>query len=180
MSSGKKYLLFCLAVFVLSGRICAQFYYGHQMTFGKSRVQYNDFYWYYFRYEKFDAYFNQEGKALANYVSDYLSEEISRVESFFDYELDNRIIFIIYNKLNDFRQSNIGLVTGKDDYNTGGVTQIVRNKVFVYFDGDHKKFEEQISGAIAEVLINEMLYGNQFRENISNSTLINLPDWYLK
>jgi hypothetical protein len=180
MSSGKKYLLFCLAVFVLSGRICAQFYYGHQMTFGKSRVQYNDFYWYYFRYEKFDAYFNQEGKALANYVSDYLSEEISRVESFFDYELDNRIIFIIYNKLNDFRQSNIGLVTGKDDYNTGGVTQIVRNKVFVYFDGDHKKFEEQISGAIAEVLINEMLYGNQFRENITNSTLINLPDWYLK
>ncbi len=25
-----------------------------------------------------------------------------------------------------------------------------------------------------------MLYGNEFRENVTNSTLINLPDWYLK
>ncbi|MFC2115203.1 hypothetical protein ACFLTU_01920, partial [Bacteroidota bacterium] len=52
--------------------------------------------------------------------------------------------------------------------------------VFIYFDGDHKKFEQQISAAIAEVIINEMLYGNDFRENFTNSTLINLPDWYMK
>jgi len=181
MTNARKiYLVFFLVIISLSTKLGAQFYYGHQMNFGKSRVQYNDFYWYYFRYEKFDAYFNQQGKALANYVSDYLSEEINRLENFFDYTLDNRIIFIVYNKLTDFRQSNIGLVTGKDEYNTGGVTKIIRNKVFIYFDGDHKKLEEQISAAVAEVLINEMLYGNQFRENITNSTLINLPDWYLK
>jgi len=93
MFSGKTYLVSFLLTVSLTAGIGAQFYYGHQMTFGKSRVQYNDFYWYYFRYDKFDAYFNQQGKALANYVSDYLSEEISRIESFFDYELDNRIIF---------------------------------------------------------------------------------------
>jgi len=176
----KTYLIPILLFLIVAQNLSAQFYYGHQMSFGKSRVQYNDFYWYFFRYEKFDTYFNQQGKALANYVSDYLTEEITRVESFFDYDLDNRIIFIIYNKLTDFRQSNIGLVTGKDDYNTGGVTKIIKNKVFIYFDGDHKSFEQQISASIAEVVINEMLYGNEFRENVTNSTLIHLPDWYLK
>ena len=173
-------LLTAFSLLIFSPQVSGQFYYGHQMDFGKNLVQYNDFYWYFYRYEDFDTYFNQQGKNLANYTSDYLHEEISRIESFFDYELENRLIFIIYNKLTDFRQSNIGLVTGKDEYNTGGVTRIIRNKVFIYFDGDHKKFEEQISGAITEVLINEMLYGNQLRENVTNSTLIELPDWYLK
>ena len=175
-----KYLIFLIPALIFLPQVSGQFYYGHQMTFGKNRVQYNNFYWYFYRYEDFDTYFNQQGKNLANYTADYLSEEIARVESFFDYELENRLIFIIYNKLTDFRQSNIGLITGKEEYNTGGVTKIIRNKVFIYFDGDHKKFEEQISAAITEVLINEMLYGNQLRENVTNSTLIELPDWYLK
>jgi hypothetical protein len=150
------------------------------MTFGKNRVQYNDFYWFFYRYNRFDTYFNQEGKALANYTADYLSEEINRIESLFDYTLEKRLIFVVYNKLADFRQSNIGLITGNEQYNTGGVTRIIRNKVFIYFDGDHKKFEQQISAAITEVVINELLYGSEFQENLANSTLINLPDWYLK
>jgi len=174
------FLLIFTSVLIFSPQVSGQFYYGHQMDFGKNRVQYNNFYWYFYRYENFDTYFNQQGKNLANYTADYLHKEVTRIESFFDYELENRLIFIVYNKLTDFRQSNIGLVTGKDEYNTGGVTKIIRNKVFIYFDGDHKKFEEQISAAIAEVLINEMLYGNQLRENVTNSTLIELPDWYLK
>jgi len=27
------------------------------MTFGKNRVQYNDFYWEYYRFKRFDTYF---------------------------------------------------------------------------------------------------------------------------
>ena len=150
------------------------------MTFGKNRVQYNDFYWYFYRYEKFDTYFNQSGKAIANYTADFLSEEIEQAEEFFDYTLEKRLIFIVYNKLTDFRQSNIGLISGREESNTGGITKVIRNKVFVYFDGDHKEFEQQITAAIGEVVINEMLYGNEFRENLTNSTLINLPDWYTK
>ena len=176
----RKYSTILILCLLITNQITGQFYYGTQMTFGKNRVQYNDFYWYFYRYEKFDTYFNQEGKALANYTADYLSEEISRIESYFDYTLENRLIFVVYNKLTDFRQSNIGLITGREEYNTGGVTKIIRNKVFIYFDGDHKKFEQQISAAITEVVINELLYGNQFRENLTNSTLINLPDWYFK
>jgi hypothetical protein len=156
-----------------------QFYNGHQMTFGQNRVQYNDFYWTYLRFERFDTYYSEYGKPLADYTAQYAEKELARIENMFDYNLDNRIIFIVYNKLSDFRQSNIGLVTGKPENNIGGVTQIDRNKVFLYFEGDYRKFEEQISAAIAQVLINEMIYGLGFRQNVTSSTLINLPSWYV-
>lgn len=165
----------CIGFFQLSG----QFYNGHQMTFGKNRVQYNNFYWNYYRYERFDTYFNEYGTQLANYTAEFADKEISRLENYLDYNLDGRIIFIIYNKLSDFRQSNIGLVTGKTETNIGGTIQIDKNKVFLYFEGDYRNFEQQITAAISRVLINEFVYGTQLRDNATNSTLINLPDWYI-
>jgi hypothetical protein len=101
------------------------------MTFGKNRVQYNHFYWQYYRHDRFDVYFNQEGGDLAVYAETVITPELDRIEGVFDYVLEKRIIFIVYNKLTDFRQANIGLITGIDEYNTGGVTRIVDNKVFL-------------------------------------------------
>jgi hypothetical protein len=158
----------------------AQFYNGLQMTFGKSRVQYNDFYWQYYRFDKFDVYFNQFGQNLALYTQWFAGQELTRVQNTMDYNLERRILFLVYNKLTDFRQSNIGLVNGNEDYNTGGVTHIVNNKVFLYFEGDHKKFQHQITSSISEVIVNEMLYGSDLKDNVANSTLINLPDWFTK
>lgn len=155
-----------------------QFYNGLNMNFGKNRVQYYDFYWQYYRFDRFDTYFNEYGKDLALYVEWYTNKELKRLETLLDYKLDRRIIFLIYNKLTDFRQSNLGLITGLDDYNTGGVTQINNNKVSLYFEGDHQKFDKQITAALAQIILNEMLFGNEVRENVANSTLMSLPSWF--
>ncbi len=173
----KTTLILLVCTFIVQV-VSAQFYNGLKMTFGKNRVQYNDFYWSFYRHEKFDVYFNQDGIQLAQYTADFAEKELSEIEAFFDYVLDSRIIFIVYNKLSDFRQSNIGLVTGRDEYNIGGITNVSRNKVFLYYEGDYTKLEEQIRGAIAKVVIYEMLYGFEFKDNIANSTLLNLPSWY--
>ncbi len=177
----KLFRLFLIsAILFISCDTYSQFYNGHKMNFGKNRVQYNDFYWEFYRYEKFDAYFNQHGKELAQYTSDFALKEIARIETTFDYNLDKRIIFIIFNKLSDFRQSNIGLITGQDAYNIGGVTTVNKNKVFLYFEGNLIDFEKQITAAITRVLINEMLYGFDIKDNVANTTLINLPEWYFE
>ena len=115
------------------------------MTFGKNRLQYNKFYWQYYRFNRFDVYFSENGNNLALYTEWFANQEIKRLETSFDFAIDKRIIFIVYNRLSDFRQSNQGLVTGNDATNTGGVTQIIRNKVSLYFDGDHLAFQRQIS-----------------------------------
>ncbi|MCG8697968.1 MAG: hypothetical protein MI922_07935 [Bacteroidales bacterium] len=176
----RQYILFFIILALsIPGKVYTQFYNGHQMTFGKNRVQYNSFYWTYRRYERFDTYFNEYGVQLADYVANFAKQEIPRIESYFDYTLDGRIIFIVYNKLTDFRQSNIGLVTGKTESNVGGVINISNNKVFIYFEGDFEKFEEQIRDGISKIFINQLLYGSDFRTNATNSTLINLPEWYI-
>ncbi len=175
----KKLLIFPFLLLQLA-LVNGQFYNGLQMTFGKNRVQYNSFYWQYYRYDKFDTYFNEYGKDLALYTEWVANQEIERIQKLLDYTLEKRIVFLVYNKMSDFRQSNIGLVTGNVDYNTGGLTKIVKNKIFVYFEGDRKSYRKQISAGIAEVILNEMLYGAEFGQNLTNQAVINLPDWFIK
>ncbi len=179
-----KNLKIIIIIFFLLGvggsDVFGQFYNGHQMTFGKNRVQYNDFYWSYYRFERFDVYFNQDGNELALYAETVITPELDRIEGLFDYIIEKRVIFIVYNKLTDYRQGNIGLITGIDEYNTGGVTRIIDNKVFLYFDGDHKSFDKQIRAAIAEIVVNEMIYGSALRANMATSATINIPEWFHK
>ncbi len=158
----------------------AQFYNGHQMTFGKNRVQYNDFYWSYYRFDKFDTYFNQDGESIARYTGEHALKEINYYENLLNYKLKKRLIFIVYNKYTDFNQSNIGLKTGKEESNIGGVTKIRNNKVNLYFQGDHQEYLKQMRSAIAEVIILEVLYGNTFTENFAGSSIFDLPEWYIK
>ncbi len=150
------------------------------MQFGKNRVQYIDFYWQYYRFDKFDTYFYVGGKELSEYTAQYASNRINELEYRFEYTLERRIIFIIYNKQSDFKQSNIGLITGNEEYNIGGQTKIINNKVFLFFQGDHHKFKQQIDAAITEVILREMLYGGSIKDKLTSSALLNLPFWYEK
>jgi Tol biopolymer transport system component len=156
-----------------------QFYNGSQTDFGQNRVQYQDFKWNYYKFDKYEVYYNKGGQELAIYVARAAKRHIADIEKFFDYTLDDRIQFIVYNKQEDFKQSNVGL-NSDDGSNVGGVTHIVGRKVFLYYENDHINLEEQIRAGIAEVLINQMMYGGNVRDMVKNSTLLNLPEWYTK
>jgi len=156
----------------------AQFYFGHQMEFGQNRVQYQDRFWQYYRLPTYDVYYYRGGDELGVRVAEMAYTMIPEFEEFFEYQLDKRIVFMVYNRLSDFRQSNVGLTTGIEQSNIGGTTQIIDNKVFLYFEGSMEKFEEQVKQNIARVLLNEMIYNGNIRERVANSALINLPEWY--
>jgi hypothetical protein len=155
----------CLFVF----KSQAQFYTGSQMDFGKNRVKYENFFWTYYIYDRYDVYFYEEGKELANYVSRSAKKQMETVEKLFDYSFDGRVQFICYNKQSDFKQSNIGLST-EEQYNTGGVTRIAGSKIILYYEGDHAKLDAQIRAGLAEVLIDQMMYGGNVREMLKNNT----------
>ena len=102
------------------------------------------------------------------------------MEGYFDYT-EKRLIFIIYNKNAEYKQSNIGLLTfDEDSYNTGGFSRIIKNKVNLYYEEDHIAFQKQIAESIAEVIVNEMLYNADFKDRISSSSVIYMPEWYMK
>ncbi|MFM7016947.1 MAG: hypothetical protein ACKOX3_11540 [Bacteroidota bacterium] len=158
----------------------AQFSRGYQMSFGKNRVQYTDFLWTFYRFKNFDTYYYLGGQELAQYTGRVAENEITEIEQLFDYKINGRFQFIIYNKLTDFEQSNIGLGTDELNTNTGGLTKIAGNKVLVYFDGDYRHFKEQLRAGISQVLINQLLYGGSIKERVQSAAMINFPDWYIK
>lgn len=179
----RKYLLniaLIFSLFISSSDIQAQFYNGYQMDFGKNRVQYDEFEWKYYRAEKFDTYFYVNGTTLAQFASQITEKKIKEFERFFEYQFEDRIIIQVYNSLADFKQSNLGYTTSSNENNIGGTTTIIKNRAFVYFEGDYRAFEEQITEVIAELMINQMLLGGSFTTQVANSTLMSMPQWYTK
>ncbi|MFZ4522294.1 MAG: hypothetical protein ACOYNC_11340 [Bacteroidales bacterium] len=171
--------IFLSLLWLLPAGTHAQFYNGSQLTFGKSRVQYNNFLWLNFRFEKFDTYFYLNGKELAQYTAEYADKHIKEIELDLQSNLEEKIQFIIFNNLSDLKQSNIGLFGDWDYYNTGGVTRIIGGRVLLFFDGNYEHFDQQIRAGIAEVILNNMIYGTGIGAQIKNNALFNVPEWYM-
>ena len=155
----------------------SQFYNGSQLTFGKNRVQYGERLWFFYRFNKFDTYFYRNGTELAKYAAKYANEQIPVIEEKLDFILEDKIQFVVYNKLSDLKESNIGLIND-EQYNIGGITYINGTKVFIYFTGNHSNFEEQIRAGITNVILNQMMYGTKMASVVKNSALLAVPNWY--
>ncbi len=157
----------------------AQFNYGHQMDFGKNRVQYQNFNWTYFDYDMYRVYSYQGGGEIAKYVSVSVNNQLPILEKRLDFQVEDKINILVYNNQEDFKQSNLGLSTDEQT-NIGGVTKIVGDKISVYFNGSHAELDQQIRAALSELLITQTLYGGNAREMVRSSTLLNLPPWYVQ
>lgn len=167
-----------IASFLLLPVLCrAQFYYGLQQDFGKNRVQYQLFNWTYFGYDRYQVYLYEGGQEIAKYVAHQTEAHLKDIERRLDFETDEKIQVLVYNNQGDYRQSNLGL-SAEENGNLGGVTKIVGSKLSVYFTGNHADLDKQIRAGIAEVLVNDMLYGGRTRDMVKNSTLLVVPDWF--
>lgn len=173
----RHYLLFILSLLSLGLR--SQFNYGHQMDFGKNRIQYQEFVWTYLDYERYRVYSYQGGNELAKYVSVSVARQLPILEKRLDFLNEDKISILVYNNQNDFKQSNLGL-SSEEQTNIGGVTRIIGDKVSIFFNGSHAELDQQIRAALAELLIHKILFGGNAREMVRNSTLLNIPAWYTK
>jgi len=169
-----------MVVMMASKSAHAQFYQGYQTTFGKNRVQHQEFFWTFYRFKNFDTYFYLGGKEHARFIGEHADKEIERVEQLFDFRATGRMQFIIFNKYSDMKQSNIGLEGDEISGNTGGLTRVIGNKVLVYFDGDHEHLLEQIRAGVAQVLFHQLMYGGNVKDRLQSAVLLTVPEWYEK
>ncbi len=172
-----KYALLFVILFSVENSN-AQFYNGSKMKFGKNRIQYTNYLWRHYNYEQYQVFFYEEGKNLADYVSRSAHLQISEFEKVFEHRLLTQIQFIVYNSQNQSRESNIGYFADEKG-NGGGSARIQGSKVFLYFNGSHKDLDKQIRSGVGRVLLNEVIYGDDYKEVMKNSALITLPNWYL-
>jgi Tol biopolymer transport system component len=149
------------------------------MDFGKNRIQYKDFVWTYLDYERYRVYSYQGGNEISKYVSVSMAKQLAMLEKRLDSQYEDKISVLVYNNQNDFKQSNLGL-SSDEQTNIGGVTRIIGDKISVFFNGSLAELDQQLRAALAELMINKMLYGGNAREVVRNSTLLNIPAWYTK
>ncbi len=169
------FIFFGLTLLPFGSSVFAQ---GINTTFGQNRVQYGRFEWSFLRTENYDAFFYSGGREIANFCIKYAENNMPSIEKLLDHRLAGRIEIICYNTLGDYKQSNYGL--DEVALNTGGYTNVVNNRVLIYFNGDHADLVRQLKEGLALVLLNELLYGGSVQERLQNAALLNLPQWYLQ
>jgi len=151
---------------------------GINTPFGQNRVQYGKFEWSFLRSDNYDAFYYSGGRELATFCIKYAENNMPAIEKILDHRLGGRIEIICYNTLSDHKQSNFGLE--EVNLNTGGYTNVVNNRLLVYFNGDHADLVKQLKEGLSLVLLNELLYGGSLQERIQNAALLNLPQWYVQ
>jgi len=103
--------------------------------FGKNKVQYKYFDWYYIQTKHFDIYFNNNGETLAEFTAHASEDALLKIQESFKYSINNRITLIVYNSQNDFQETNV-----TDFYLSEGIegfTELFKNRVVVQFHGSY-------------------------------------------
>ena len=158
-------------------KVNAQFYQGSNVEFGKNRVQFKEFDWFYYPGKQFDVYYYLGGEQLANYTLRSCDKNLKGLQKFYDYAIEDRVQVITYLKQSEWRQSNIG-ITGDDQFNIGGAARIMGNKMFLYYEGDYQKYDRQINESLSRLIFTQMMYGGDWKDVVKSSTLLSMPKWY--
>jgi hypothetical protein len=165
------------------------------VEYGRTKVQYKKFKWKYFQTKNFNIYYTDKTKFLesdnnndvtkanrsdnneliAKYVAQIAEANLPEIENNAESGLQRRVNIILYNSYNDYKQSNIG--QGIDWQIPGGTTKLVNNKIAVYFNSDHENLKFQVREAIARVLVDNVLFGDDIGEIARNQALLDLPEW---
>ncbi len=149
------------------------------MDFGKNRIQYIPVDWGFYRYEKYDVFFYAGGRDLSHLAAKAAQTYLNELEERFNYEMENRLQLILFNRLSDLRQSNLGTMPDAEN-NPGGMTRQIGNKILLSYEDGTVSFLKQLKIGIADAFIQEFLYGSDFRDRLKASTLMNIPVWFEK
>ncbi len=147
-------------------------------NFGKNRVQYHDDFnkWDKYETENFISYWYGKSRNIGQSAAQMAELDHDEIQRILEHRLNKKIELVVYVDLSDVKQTNLG---NEDSYHSkNNVTQVVGNKMFVYFDGDHRHLRKQIRKGIATVYINSILFGSNLQEQVQNAILLRLPDWF--
>ncbi len=149
-------------------------------VFGQNRIQTRKFDWKFFDTKHFRVYhYDRAGRQLGRYVAEEAENNISVIEKKLGGQFPHRFNIVLYNSYEEYRETNIGL---KDESqlteNTrAGTLNLVGDKLVVYFTGKHTDLRHQIRYGMAKVVMERMMFGDNFKKMVKNALLLSLPEW---
>lgn len=145
--------------------------------FGKNRVQYKNFEWFFYSAENFDIYFYQGGEDYAKAAAEFLEVEFDKLTDVLGYAPYAKTKIFLYNSVADLQQSNIGV---NDETVAGGQTNFVKLQVEVAYPGTMSGFKNELLLQVARMLINDMMFGGSLTDMFQNAYLLSLPEWFIE
>jgi len=164
----------CIGIIAICGGLPTAW--AQDAIFGKNKVQYKNFEWYFVQSSHFDVYFTEGGESLAEFTADAAESAYNSINKSFRYRITNRIPIVVYNSHNDFQQTNV--VSTYLEEGIGGVTELFKNRIVLPFEGDYKKFRHVIHHELVHAVINDMFYGGSIQSIIANNITLQLPLWF--
>ena len=128
--------------------------------------------------DQIEIIYFSDGENLARLALEKAQAFIPNFETRLNYNLSNGIRIIVFSNYDQYKKSNINITNPQ--YYAGGYSTLNENVACVYFDGSRINFDQQVKKAVAEVLINEFIFGGNIRERIQTAALLTLPAWYYK
>ena len=171
-----KYFKFYIALIIVLAPLLAKSQ-QTRATFGKNRLQFDEFNWRFYSTENFDIYFYGKSDKIALEAVGHLEEEFDRITEVVGYSPYFKAKVFIYNSINDLQQSNIG-VSGKS-HRVGGQTDFVKSYVEVANPGSVTKFKENLSVELSKLVLSDMMFGGSLSDMWQNTYLMNLPPWFV-
>ncbi|MDR9417441.1 peptidase MA family metallohydrolase [Gracilimonas sp.] len=169
-----SFFTFLLIVLIAgSEAVQAQYY-----TFGKNRVQYEDFEWRFIQSKHFDVYYyGEKNYELAEFATKSIESAYKQLADDFNHEISSRISLIVYDSHNDFSQTNVvNLPTSAEGI--GGVTDKLKNRMTVPFDGNYADFRRTLHHELVHAVFNDMFYGGTINSIIRNNIQLQFPLWF--
>ena len=149
-----------------------------QTEFGKNRVQYHDDFkkWWSYETENFITYWYGKGRNIAHTVVQMAELDYNEIQNIMEHRINDKVEIIVFLDVSDMKQSNIG--TEETFVSINDQTKTVGNKMFVYFDGNHKNLRRQIREGIADVFLNSMFANGSLQEIVQSAIKLHVPPWY--
>lgn len=146
-------------------------------VFGKNRIQYKEFKWQYLSSENFDVYYYDDRRKVAQEAIQYLESEFDRITDLIGYPPYLKTKVFLYNSVTEKQQSNIGL--SETMYHVGGETEFIQPYVEIAHPGNLADFKEELIYKMADLMVNEMMFGGSLKDMFQNAVLLNLPEWFV-
>ncbi|UCD37105.1 MAG: PD40 domain-containing protein [Fidelibacterota bacterium] len=143
--------------------------------FGQNIVQYDQYEWRYIQSPYFDVYFYGDNLRLAEFTSEVANQAYSQISDRLNWQLQKRVSIMVYQSHADFQQTNVTFSYMYEGI--GGVTELLKNRVVVPFEGSWKDFRHVIRHELVHALINDMVYGGNVQSIISGRIRYAIPGW---
>jgi Tol biopolymer transport system component len=147
-------------------------------AFGKNKVQYKAFDWYYLQSPHFDVYFYGGERDLADFVARYSEQAYERVKKDLRHDIRKRIPVIIYKSQNDFQQTNVILELLEEG--VGGFTEFFKNRVVIPHNGSYEDYRHTLHHELTHAIMMDMLYGGVVESLIRRQYFFMPPLWLVE